>query len=190
MDSGWDPLRWQSRETSGPLAPPHNISFNYFYNASEEVNGNYVQPPVVVEGVVSFPLFFPYFFCGTTGGVWSINTSELTFSPSLFQEGGITVRSRHWGMVNTFLCPYTCPHIWPPVKNRKLRFHLALLSTHATYILRVHSQKNVFIIGLNRQTDSECITCVQCLFNFSCHFNFLRDVAKSIQIPSRFFFLT
>lgn len=43
-----------------PLAPPHNIPFNYFYNASEEeVNGNYVQPPVVVEGVVSFPLFPP-----------------------------------------------------------------------------------------------------------------------------------
>lgn len=151
MDSGWDPLRWQSRETSGPLAPPHNISFNYFYNASEEVNGNYVQPPVVVEGVVSFPLFFPFFFCGTTGGVWSINTSELTFSPSLFQEGGMSVRSRQWGIVNTF-------HI--PVHISDLQWKTGNSSRSTVYTGYIHSKgpfsiKNVFITGLNRQTDRQ-----------------------------------
>lgn len=147
MDSGWDLLRWQSRGTSGPLAPPHNISFNYFYNASEEVNGNYVQPPVVAEGVVSFPLFFPFFFQWYywTGLIYKHIRARF-LSPSLFQEVGMNVSSRHWGVVNTFLCPFTCPHIWPPMKNRKLWFCLAVPSIQATYILRGHSQKKCVLV--------------------------------------------
>lgn len=103
VGSGWDLLRWQSWETSGPLAPPHNIPFNYFYNASEEANGNYVQPPVVVEGVVSFPLFsFPLFF------LWYYWRSLIYKHIGAYLLSLFFFRRVVWlwglGIVNTFLC--------------------------------------------------------------------------------------